>query len=231
MLKTKEALVLSGGLGSRLRSVVNDRPKPMADMNGQPFLVFLLDYLYCSGLERVIICAGYKSAYIVENLNYDREGFSVEIQEEKELLGTGGAIKSALSMLKGNDFFVLNGDSFCECDFKELEATHLSRQSAITLLVAKVKNTDGFGTVTLDDKGKLVGFQEKTGKSKSNLVNAGVYIFNKNVMSLFPASRRFSLEYDFFPKVLSHATGVIVDSALYDIGTPESYRFASKNLR
>ena len=229
-LNTKEAIVLVGGLGTRLRSVVNDRPKPMADFNGQPFLSFLLSYLQRSGIERVILSAGYKASYIKQNLNSNVNNMSVSIIEESEPLGTGGAVKNAVDMIQGERFFVLNGDSFCHCDLSQLELQHQSSGAQITMLMTQVDDASAFGTVNVGQDNRLIAFKEKSSLKEPGLVNSGVYLFETTLAKHFPFTRKFSLEHDFFPKVLSQIGSFKVDSPLFDIGTPSSYRNACQQL-
>ncbi|REL34825.1 nucleotidyltransferase family protein [Thalassotalea euphylliae] len=230
MLKTKEAIILVGGLGTRLSAVVNDRPKPMADFNGRPFLSFLLDYLQKSGVERVILSAGYKADYIKCHLGLIETNIMLTIVEENEPLGTGGAVKNALAQVQSESFFVLNGDSFCQCDLDLMEHHHQMSNAQITMLLTQVEDASAFGTVSLNGQGQLTAFEEKSPVKRQGLVNSGVYLFEKPITASFPRDNQFSLEHDFFPKVLSKTVGFTVNSPLYDIGTPASYRNACLKL-
>ena len=223
-VKLKEAIILCGGLGTRLKSVVSDRPKPMADFNGQPFLLFLINFLSCSGIETIILSTGYMSMYVEKFFIDFQLPVDIKIIKEPQQLGTGGAVKYAANWITGESFFVLNGDSFCQVDLAELELFHVKKKSLITMLLTIVDDPSSFGTVLIDEKKRVIEFQEKKVSKQSNLINAGLYLFDSKIMDIFPEQLEFSLEYDVFPKLTKKQIwGYQVNSRLYDIGTPETY--------
>jgi len=235
VLKTKEVVILCGGLGSRLRDVVADRPKPMADFNGRPFLDILIHNLVVSGIEKLILSTGYLSEVIEDNIHVWKEMVDVQVVKETELLGTGGAVKNSLSNIVGDNFFIVNGDSYCQGEMLQMEIEHRDNQADFTMLLTQVSDARAFGTVIIDENNKVQKFIEKN-KSTTNisgyqLVNAGVYLCNRNALMSLPKERKFSLEYDFFPKLISKSFyGYVTEAPLYDIGTAQSYANAVKIL-
>jgi len=238
-LKTKEVIILCGGLGSRLRDVVSDRPKPMADFNGKPFLDILIRNLVNFGIERIILSTGYMSEVIEKSLHAWNEIANVCFVKEKELLGTGGAVKNALDKTTAEDFFIVNGDSYCQGDMIEMEQQHFDSNAIFTMLLTQVDNAREFGTVEVAENNKVQNFIEKNineihypdSKPVPKLVNAGVYLCNRKALINFPDLDQFSLEYDVFPGLISHSFyGFITDAPLFDIGTAKSYANAVKVL-
>jgi len=238
-LETKEVIILCGGLGSRLREIVSDRPKPMADFNGKPFLDILIRNLVKFGIKKIILSTGYMSEVIESYLHVWNDIVEVEIVKEKELLGTGGAVRNALSNVKGDNFFIVNGDSYCQTDMLKMEKQHFNVQAGLTMLLTQVNAPKQFGTVAIDENNNVLEFIEKNKVSKSitysrltaQLVNAGVYLFNRSALLNFPKVDKFSLEFDVFPKLISQSFyGFVTKAPLYDIGTAESYARAVKVL-
>jgi D-glycero-alpha-D-manno-heptose 1-phosphate guanylyltransferase len=239
ILQTKEAIILCGGLGNRLRSVVSDRPKPMADFNGKPFLDILIRRLASLGIEKVILSTGYMSEIIEENLHAWSNITDVVIVKENELLGTGGAVKNSLSKVNAENFFIINGDSYCQGDIIEMEKQHFDKKAHFTMLLTQVNDASQFGSVVVDTNNKVLKFVEKNREDKQQvkirladkLVNAGIYLCSRRALSAFPEQYKFSLEYDVFPKLISHHFyGFITSAPLYDIGTAQSYANAVKVL-
>lgn len=230
-LAISEAVVLCGGLGSRLREVVNDRPKPMADFHGQSFLEFLLNELHQQGITRVILSTGYMSDYISQRVEEWSTQLAIEVVVESELLGTGGAIANAINMVQGQEFFVLNGDSFCQTDFEHVVAFHYRNNAQATIVATQVDDISAFGSIDLTRDGQVLKFTEKQGVKSAGLVNAGIYIFNKILYNQLSQKQKFSLEYDIFPKLIKQSFYCyVVSSPLYDIGTPDSYQRALVEL-
>jgi NDP-sugar pyrophosphorylase family protein len=230
-LSETDAVILCGGMGSRLRSVVDDRPKPMAEIGERPFLDILIDSFAEFGLRRFVLCAGYMSDIIRDY--YGNQGGSREfvISEEYKPLGTAGAIKNAAELIHSDTFLVANGDSFCSADLAAFHDFHSARNASMSMVVIETKNTGDCGLVSLDDSQRIIGFEEKNQQSQSRYINAGIYLFEKEALSLIPANASFSLERELVPKIIERGCyGFATASRLFDIGTPERFAAAIKHL-
>ncbi|ECL0637827.1 D-glycero-D-manno-heptose 1-phosphate guanosyltransferase, partial [Campylobacter coli] len=210
-----QAIVLAGGLGTRLRSVVQDLPKPMAPINGKPFLAFVLEYLKKQGITEIILSVSYKYELIQEYFKDEFEGMKIRYNVEKELLGTGGAIKDALKLVK-NEVYVVNGDTFFDIDLKKL----VLNGSKICIALKQMQNFDRYGTVNVDEQGIVTSFEEKVFK-KQGLINGGIYLLKKDIFDEFSLEKKFSFE-EFLQenyKSLKIQTQIF-DDYFIDIGVP-----------
>lgn len=227
-----EALILCGGRGTRLQAVVSDRPKPLAEVAGRPFLELLMDYVAGFGVRRFVLCAGYMGEMIRDHFAARRLPYEVAVSIETEPLDTAGAVKLAEPLIKGGRFLALNGDSIVRADLKAFEAFHDARRPLASLAAARKEDASAFGTLDVDAGGRLLAFREKAA-AKSGLVNAGIYIFEREALGLIPAGRRYSLERDLFPALAAKSAVRVfeVTGELIDIGTPESYRDAGDKLK
>ena len=233
-LSSFDAVILCGGLGTRLRSEMGQTPKVMAPVDGQPFLELLIHQLKSQGFERIILCTGYKSDFIERHFKGNSLGVTMEFSRETEPLGTGGALKNARAFIQSDPFFVLNGDSICVLNFKNLCEFHKKKKSLVSVGIGKVKNPGDFGSIVLDATDRILAFQEKIPSDGLSIayVNAGVYCFSRDIFKKMPEAHRFSLEKDFFPTLTKDAFfGFVVEESFWDIGTPERYRAASKFLK
>jgi len=225
-----DVVLLCGGMGSRLQSVVNDRPKPMAEIGGRPFLDILMDYVGSFGFRRFILCTGYMGENIRRHYQGKDSPVEVLLSREDKPLGTAGAIKNAQSLIKSREFLVMNGDCFCRFDLNLFLDFHIHKKALITIALVKKKKTADVGVVSLDAAQRITGFSEKKGDPASvGLINTGTYIFNQEVLSSIPLGTSYSLEYDLFPK-LDNCYGYVTQSNLIDIGTPVGYATAKKLL-
>lgn len=225
-----DALVLCGGKGSRLQSSVADRPKVMAEVNGRPFLDYILDHLENQGLRRVILCTGYKAEMIQDHYRDQERDLFIDFARESEPLGTGGALKHAAEIIDSEDFFVLNGDSFCPLNFERMLSCHTEKGGIATIAVSPVDGSKDYGRVLFDEHTQIHAFEEKI-RGESGWVNAGVYCLNEDILSAMPQMKTFSLEYDCFPKWIPE--GLIAFEAgepFWDIGTPERLERAKQEL-
>ncbi|RMA93310.1 nucleotidyltransferase family protein [Hydrogenothermus marinus] len=228
----KEAIILAGGLGTRLRSVVKDVPKPMALVAGKPFLEYILDYLNNNSLKRVILAIGYKSDIIKSYFGNSYKELTLKYSEENEPLGTGGAIKQALNFSVENDILILNGDTFFNIDLIKFYEFHLAKKSNLTIALKKMENIDRYGTVEIDKDRRISGFSEKK-YVKKGIINGGVYILNKPFFLSLNFVNKFSFEKDFLEKYynLYNFYGFISKSYFIDIGIPEDYEKAKKEMK
>lgn len=229
----KEALILAGGLGTRLQSVVSDVPKPMAQVAGKPFVEYILIYLKEFGIERVVFSIGYKAEVFQKYFGKNYQGIELEYIIEKEPLGTGGALKLALECCLNNEILVLNGDTFFNIELDDLWIFHQLHQADFTMALREVENASRYGTVKLNENSKITAFIEKTGKEEPGTINAGLYILNKTVFSKYQFPDRFSLEKDFFEKYLSKLSlfGCVCEGYFIDIGIPEDYKKAQYDFK
>lgn len=229
MLENTDVVILCGGMGSRLRSVVNDRPKPMAEINRQPFLDILIDYFSGFGFRRFILCAGHKSEVIRDYYTRNKGSLEFIISDETSPLGTAGSIKNAEKLIRSDPFLVANGDSFCRLDLIKFYNFHCDRDALISMAVIESEDTADGGQVLLDDQKRIVGFEEKKHERASGFINAGIYLFQKEILSAIPSEMKYSLECDVFPKVLNQPCyAFLTDKNLIDIGTPQRLAFAEK---
>lgn len=224
-----EALILCGGLGTRLRSVVSDRPKPMAEVKGRPFIELLIEQLCSQGVKRIILCAGYLGEYVstyFSNHHFDAE---IDVVIEPLPLGTAGAVKHALPYLNDDVFLVINGDSFCHYQLQELVARHLEAQASATIYATRVEDATRFGTLELSDNQMVNTFKEK-GSAASGWVNAGAYVLNRALFDTLDSMVPASLELDVFPNIAGRTLAAYLgDESFIDIGTPDDYHRFKQN--
>jgi NDP-sugar pyrophosphorylase family protein len=235
------ALILAGGLGTRLRSAFAAGPKSLAPVAGRPFLDYLLKWLRAEGVEEVVLCVGYKKSHIERHVGSGRKwGLRVRYSRERRLLGTGGAVKKGGRMTRDGAMFVVNGDTFLDVDLKKLRAFHKDRKALATLAVARVEDDGRFGAIRLDRKGRLTAFLEKSGKDANGApsevqkleINGGVYLFEKKLLNRIPTQKQVSLEKDVFPDLISKhkVFGFVTDGYFLDIGVPDDFRRAQVDL-
>jgi NDP-sugar pyrophosphorylase family protein len=229
-IKQIDVVILCGGKGTRLRPIVKDRPKPMAEINGKPFLDILITALYDGGLRRFILSTGYMGNAI-KNYYIKRARFDIKICHESTRLGTGGGVRNCKKLVTSDPFLVINGDSFCEIAFREFLSFHRRKRAVASMVLVKNKTNADFGRVSMDRSGRVKSFQEKCEFNGNGLVNAGIYCFDKKIFSLFPEKKVFSLEYELFPEVLGRGVyGFYSKAAMVDIGTPKGMLSAKKWL-
>jgi NDP-sugar pyrophosphorylase family protein len=223
------AIILAGGLGTRLRKVVSDRPKVMADLNGKPFLYYLLDQLADAGIKQVVISTGHMALIIEETIGSSYKGLEVDYCREETPLGTAGALKLAGEVMDSPRCLVMNGDSFVKFDPFSLFMFHRRKGANTTILLRKVEDTTRYGTVEIGAEHEVVRFREKGSSAGPGLMNAGVYFVEIGVLERIPDKTPYSLEYDFFPVITGHGLyGCETKGRFIDIGTPESYAKAEK---
>jgi NDP-sugar pyrophosphorylase family protein len=225
-----DVVILCGGLGERLRPVVFGQPKVLAKIGERTFLDILIDNLLMHGFKNIILSVGYLKDQIKNHFNFDNDkdyDYTITFSEEEEPLGTGGALKKAKTLIKSNPFMVMNGDSICSINFKDFYDFHTNKKAIMSMVLTKSKKAQDFGSVMLDDSQMIKSFKEKVVGGDECLINAGVYLMQKDVFSYMPDENYFSLEYDFFPKLIENKCyGFIIENELIDIGTPERYEKA-----
>lgn len=227
MKKIKEAIVLAGGMGTRLRSVVKDLPKPMADVCGSPFLTHLLDFLSSSGVESVVLSVGHMRDSVIGHYGFCHNGMEIDYAVEESPLGTGGAIREALKHVDGEDAFILNGDSIIILDLRKMAKFHRGNGASLTMAIKPVSDCSRYGAVRLEGH-KVIGFEEK-GVRGPGYINAGVYAVRKDCFTNLPGWR-FSFENDFLRSNTEGTYAFISDDYFIDIGIPEDYMKAQTEL-
>ncbi|MEW5766353.1 MAG: nucleotidyltransferase family protein [bacterium] len=223
-LKDIDVVILCGGLGKRLQGVVADRPKPMAEINQRPFLDILIEYVAGYGFNRFILCIGYMGEVIRGHYQKSRRPSTILFSEEKEPLGTAGAIKNAEPLIQSSPFLVMNGDSFCQVELDRFIDFHITKGTLVTMVLAWAGETADYGSVTINSSGQILRFDEKVYRGGRRLINAGVYLMEEEVLSLIPPHRNYSLEYHLFPMIIDRKVyGYVTEGGLIDIGTPQRY--------
>jgi NDP-sugar pyrophosphorylase family protein len=229
------AYVLCGGLGTRLRSVVSDVPKCMASVDGKPFLEYLIRWLRKNEIDDIILCVGYQRELIEETFQDGAElAVRISYAIEEELLGTGGAVKHAVGD-SGEAFLVLNGDSFANINLHLMADFHVKMQGSATIALSQVDNTGDFGSVRFNQDFQITSFNEKTRIAPgTGWVNAGIYIFEPQILDWIAPHQKVSLEYDVFPRLASLGvplTAFLTEERVLDIGTPDRYQLAQAFFR
>lgn len=226
-----EAVILAGGFGTRLQTVVSDIPKPMAEVNNKPFLEYVLNYLLKFNIKNIVLSVGYKHNVIIDYFGNNFKGININYAIESEPLGTGGAIKFAANKIHSKDFFLLNGDTLFDVNLNELSKFHKNLNSDISLSLKPMKGIDRYGVVEFDNNFKINNFKEKK-YQKSGYINGGVYAINKNVLEKTD-KKKFSFEKDIMEKYLSKINifAYISDTYFIDIGIPEDYKKANYDLK
>jgi D-glycero-alpha-D-manno-heptose 1-phosphate guanylyltransferase len=218
-----EAIILAGGLGTRLRSVVSDVPKPMASIAGNPFLGYLLQFLEAGGVRRVVLAVGYRNEVIRDFFGSRYGAIEIAYSVEEEPLGTGGALQRSLSYLNGPFGFVVNGDTFLRLDYRAM-ASMIESEEDTQLVVALRRMADAsrYGGVLVAG-GRIQSFSERA-TTGSALVNAGCYLLTRDIFHRYPMPAKFSWERDFLQARVADIQPIAYecDVPFIDIGIPES---------
>jgi NDP-sugar pyrophosphorylase family protein len=224
-----KAVILAGGLGTRLRSAVADRPKVLALVHGRPWVTFLLDQLVRAGIRETILLTGYRAELVQDALGNEYAGMRLVHSPERTPLGTAGALRGALSLLTNRSVLLMNGDSYCAVDFSALCEFHRRREADISMVLARCPDPARFGSVCLETDGRVAGFEEKAQSQTGGLINAGVYAMATSLIEEIPANRQVSLEKEMFPAWVGSKAfyGFQTDGRFLDIGIPESYAQAA----
>ena len=226
------AIILAGGLGTRLCSVVSDRPKVLAKICNRPFLTFLLDQLVSAKARDVVLCTGFMADKIHEIMGNTYKSLKIVHSREPEPLGTGGALRHALPYLKADPVLIMNGDSFVNIDLTVYMDWFFERDRQASILLVKVPDTGRYGKVIVAEDGFLSAFEEKVINSGPGWINAGICITKKSLVASMPAGKSFSLEREFFPSLVGKGLyGFCSNGKFIDIGTPESYHRAQEFFR
>jgi D-glycero-alpha-D-manno-heptose 1-phosphate guanylyltransferase len=230
-MQVKEAIILAGGLGTRLRDAVPDLPKCMAPVNGKPFIWFVIDHLQKQGIERFVFSLGHRSEAFIGFLATTLPDGSYQLVIEQEPLGTGGAIQLACQHAKDAQVLALNGDSIFKINVQEQADFHASHRADCTLALKYLENFDRYGAVLLNENSRIISFEEKR-HYKSGFINGGVYLLNRESFLAEGLPEKFSFETDYLQALFTERQmmGLPQDGYFIDIGIPEDYQKAQKEL-
>ncbi len=224
-----ETILLAGGFGTRLKSLTKDIPKPMVDINGRPFLDYLIKYLEKNKIKKIIFSVFYKSESIIDYYGSSINGIEIIYSIDKGPLGTGGAILEALKICEEKHVLVINADTYFDVKIESLLGLHLKKQNDITLSLKPMKKFDKYGYVRTNKNGRVVGFEEKKFQENGE-IDGGVYIINNNIFQGYKHEETFSFT-DYIKNNLNQLKvgSIIFDDFFIDIGTLDDYSIA-KNI-
>ena len=223
------AVILAGGFGTRLRSVVSDRPKVLAKIGNRPFILFLLEQIKKVNVRNVVLCIGYQGDKIRAELGSSYGDVWLKYSEETIPLGTAGALRLAMPLFQSKTLLVMNGDSYCDIDLKDFFEWHCVKKAQASLVIAKENDVRGLGFVQTNEGGAVTHFQEKIAVSKPGCVNAGVYLINSSLIRTIPENVEVSLEYTVLPTWIGQGLfGYQFTGKRLDIGIPENYAKAER---
>lgn len=224
------AVILAGGMGTRLSSVVSDRQKAVALVNGKPFLSYLFRQLIRSGIKHAVLCTGYKAEMVEAEFGSEFSGLKLNYSVEKQPLGTAGAVRLALDKVGTDYLLAMNGDSYIDTDFPAFISWFEQRNIDAGIILTAMDDASRYGKVVIDDHERIIRFDEKKENAGSGLINAGAYLFNKKILTDIPENVKYSMERNVFPKLVAanQLFGKKSDDKFIDIGTPESYKMAEK---
>lgn len=227
-----DVIILAGGLGTRLKSVMPTLPKVLSPVNGRPFLDYILDFLERSeSVNNVILAIGYMADQVIEKYTDRPEyHFKILFSKEEALLGTGGAIRKALQFSTTDDVMVLNGDSYVDVDIRDVITLHREKNSSMTIVVKKVGNAGRYGLVEFDKNHRIGSFNEKQTKAEEGHINAGIYLFKRKIFNGVEEDRKISLEKELMPLFINNygVYALVTHENFIDIGTPETFLLAEK---
>ncbi len=225
-----KAIVLAGGLGTRLRERVPDLPKPMAPVAGRPFLEYVLDRVIDAGIRDIVLSVGYRAEAIQTHFGQEYRGAIMRYAVEREPLGTGGAIAFAMRGLGIEPVLILNGDTLLQLDYGALLEWYERNPSTVAMVLRTVPDVSRYGTVVMRGE-RVSGFREK-GKAGRGLINAGVYIVRGEVFTICKLAGSFSFEKDVLQSHLGRIRprAYVTDGYFIDIGIPEDFERAQREL-
>lgn len=229
-----QAIVLAGDMGRRVKSELGDAPKPMAIINAKPFLEFVLLYLKKGGVDEIILSCGYMRP-VIESYFGNGKAWDIDIKytDEDFLRGTAGSVKLAEHMISNHTFLVVNGDTFHDVPIYELMEFHMQHDALVTLALKKSDHPENYGAVEIMDNYQISRFLERGHPDITDLVNTGIYAFNKKTLNFIQANENISLEKDIFPLLtkLGGLYGYVCDGYFLDIELPESYAIIKEKLK
>lgn len=224
-----EAIVLAGGLGTRLRQIIPDRPKALAPLGGKPFLAILLSHLATKGFNRAVLSLGYMAGEITKLFGDSFAGMDLAFVVEESPLGTGGAIRTAIEHCLTDHVFIFNGDTYLDLEAVAVEKQWRSRRRPI-IVASKVADTSRYGRLTIEDN-QVTGFVEK-GAPGPGFINAGCYVLSTKQLDAFSVKQSFSMEKDYlYPTAQVQPFDLFISNGQFiDIGIPKDYLLAQAML-
>lgn len=230
--ESKEAIILAGGFGTRLQGVVKDLPKPMAPVNGRPFLTYILDYLIGYHYTRVVLSVGYLHEKIEAFFGPQYKSLEIDYAVETEPLGTGGGILFAFSKCKTDNVLVINGDTMFKVDLDEFERFHHEKHSLLSIVLREVEDVSRYGSVVVGGNDMITLFSEKQAAAGRDFINGGVYLIDRKLFGKYPQQQKFSFEKDLMTRFYTQEMfyGMPSDGYFIDIGIPEDYERAQREL-
>lgn len=223
------AVILAGGFGTRLRSVVPDRQKVIAEVKERPFLVYLFEQLSASGIRNAIVCIGHLGEQVKSAVGDSYGDIHITYSQEISPLGTAGAIRAALPFITSGTVLVMNGDSYFDMDLRVFWEWYCERKTHAALSLTEVPDTKRYGRVHLEENGRILKFEEKKEAGGPGWINAGIYLFECSLLENIPSGRPVSMEKEMFPSWISTGLyGFRSSGKFIDIGTPDSYRLAER---
>jgi D-glycero-alpha-D-manno-heptose 1-phosphate guanylyltransferase len=228
-----DIIILAGGLGTRLKSEIPDLPKPMAPVNGRPFLEFLLNFIHSYGFRRVILSTGYLGNKIEEHFRNRYQEIEIEYSSEDKPLGTGGAIKRASGLVKTHYFIVMNGDTFFNINLQRFFQVNVENLAKMSIALREVPDASRYGQIMMNDYGIITEYNEKSHDAHPGLINGGTYIINTKYFKQFELPEVFSFERDWIQKHVGKEDirGQFFNDYFLDIGIPEDYKRAQYELK
>ena len=226
----REAIILAGGLGTRLKETVPDMPKPMASIGGKPFLWYVLEYVFQSGIRKVILSIGHQHEMITSHFGNRYKDIRIEYAIENEPLGTGGGIKLALSYARDSEVAIINGDTFFPVPLREMYDYHRKTKAHLTIALKPMEEYERYGSVIVEE-GRIIRFEEKK-YTEFGYINGGIYIARRHLFKDARLDNRFSFETDFLEKESGrlYFAGFASDQYFIDIGIPDDYERAMQEL-
>jgi NDP-sugar pyrophosphorylase family protein len=233
-LRNIDVVILAGGFGTRLRSVFSDRPKVLVPINGVPFLKCYLEWLRSFGAQRIILSLGHMAEMVqdfVKNENWN--GLEIAANVETTPLGTGGAVRACLPLMKSETALVTNGDSVTRLDLARFTEFHQRKNARLSMVLTHQPQVSSSGLVETDANDAVISFTEKpAGATSGGYINAGLYLIQRAAIQEIPADKPVSIEKDVFPKFCGRGFFAMKgEFPFIDIGTPESYQRAGEFFR
>ena len=228
----REAIVLAGGFGTRLQSVVSDVPKPMAPVAGRPFLTYLLDRLRNQGYLHVVLATGYLHEKVEAFFGKEYHSISIDYAREFSPLGTGGAIVNALQYCHEDYVTVVNGDTLFDIDHSELIDLSVTKRTQLAIVLRQVPDSGRYGAVETDADGRITAFREKDPTAGKGLINGGIYRVDRHLLDDHSIGEPFSFEKELMQQRYHNERFYAYASGAYfiDIGIPDDYARAQKEL-
>jgi NDP-sugar pyrophosphorylase family protein len=224
-----QVVILAGGKGERLKPVVFDKPKVLAEISDRPFLTYVFDQLSLAGFQEVVLCTGFMAEQIKGKLGDTYGSLRLLYSPEEEPLGTGGALRLALSYIWSDTVLVMNGDSYMDVGLSSFVDWFLQKNGDAALVLTEVSDTVRYGRVVIGQDEHIAMFQEKGLAKGPGWINAGIYLMKKSLVASIPNSRPYSLECEFFPSLAGKKLlGFRSAGRFIDIGIPASYAVAER---